>query len=145
MRIKKNTIAVVIGTCLLLIHDAHAIETKKGICVTGKVTYQQGEEVVVMVTNNSIEEISIADRKYIDGGFATIEMKHNDGTWHSIELYAAANITTFRTLRKGESYGYLWRTVGFNRMDTVAVAGEYRIIFHNGIISNQFFIQDRTH
>jgi 3-keto-L-gulonate-6-phosphate decarboxylase len=143
---KRKTIVFIIGIWgiwFLFIHDAHAIDSNNVVCVTDKETYQQGEEVMVTITNNSSDEITIVDRKYIDGGFATIEMKYNDGTWHAIELYAAANITSFRTLKKEESHGYIWKTVGYNRMDTVAVTGAYKILFHNGIISNQFFVTDR--
>lgn len=126
-----------------MIHNVHAIDTNKVVCVTDKKTYQQGEYVVVTITNNASDEMTIVDRKYIDGGFATIEIRDNDGTWHSIELYVAANVVNPGTLRKGESHVYIWKTIGYNRMDTVAVSGAYRIIFHNGIISNQFFIKDR--
>ncbi len=143
MRGKRNTIAFIIGIWFLLIRDAHGIDTNKVVCVADKETYRQGEDVMITITNHSSDEITIVDKKYIDGGFATIEIKYNDGTWHAIELYAAANITRFRTLKKAESHGYIWKTVGFNRMDTVAVSGAYKIIFHNGIISNQFFITDR--
>ena len=147
MHDKRNTIALIIGVWFLLIQDAHAMDTNKVVCVTDKETYRQGEDVTVTITNNSNGEITIVGRKYIDGGFATIEMEHDDGTWHAIELYVAANITTFRTLKKEESHGYIWKTVGYNRMDTVAVSGAYKIIFHNGITSNQFFITDgmRSH
>jgi hypothetical protein len=143
MHSQVNMIAFIIGIWFLLISDTHAIDTNKVVCVTDKETYQQGENVMVKITDNSSDEITIADRKYIDGGFATIEMMHNDGTWRPIELYAAANITSFRTLKKGESHVYIWKTIGYNRIDTVAVSGAYKIIFHNGIISNQFFITDR--
>ena len=145
MHSKRNSIAFIIGIWFILIPNAHAINTNEVVFVTDKETYQQGENVMVTITNNSSDEIAIADRKYIDGGFATIEMQHNDGTWHAIELYAAANITSLRTLKKEESHGYIWKTVGYNRMDTVAVSGAYKIIFHNGIISNQFLITDRMH
>ena len=143
MHRKRNAIALIFGIWVILIHDAYAIDTNKVVCVTDKETYRQGQNVMVTITNNSTDEITIVDREYIDGGFATIEMKDNDGTWHAIELYAAANITTFRTLKKGESHGYMWKTVGYNRMDTVAVSGAYKIRFNNGIISNQVFIVDR--
>lgn len=142
---KMNTIAFIIWICFLLIYNAHAIDTHKVICVTDKETYQQGEDVVVTISNNASDEITIVDRKYIDGGFATIEIKDKDGTWHAIELYAAANVVSPRTLRKGESHVYIWKTIGYNRMDIVAASGAYRIIFHNGIISNQFFIKVRMH
>ena len=138
-----STIAFIIGIWFILIHDAHAIDTNKVVCVTDKETYQQGEDVMVTITNNSSDEITIVDRKYIDGGFATIEIKHNDGTWHAIELFVAANISSFKPLKKEESHRYIWKTVGYNPMDTVAVSGAYKIIFNNGIISNQFLITDR--
>ena len=144
MHDKRNTIAIIIGIWFLLIHDTHAIDTNKVVCVTDKEIYQQGEEVIVTITNHSSDEITIVDRRYIDGGFATIEMKYDDGTWHAIELYAAANITSFRTLKKEASHGYIWKTVGYNRMDTAAVSGAYKITFHNGIISNQFLITNRN-
>jgi len=143
MNSKKKTMMFIIGICFLLVCNTHAVDTNKVSCVTDKETYQQGEDVVVTITNNASDEITIVDRKYIDGGFATIEMMHNDGTWHAIELCAAANVVSPRTLRKRESHVYIWKTIGYNRMDTVAVSGAYRIIFHNGIISNQFFIKDR--
>ncbi|OGP75115.1 MAG: hypothetical protein A2V86_15800 [Deltaproteobacteria bacterium RBG_16_49_23] len=145
MHDKMKTIAFIIGIWFILIHDdAHAIDTHKVVCGTDKQTYQQGENVMITVTNHSSDEITIVDRKYIDGGFATIEMKHNDGTWHAIELYVAANIISFRVLKKEESYVYIWRTVGYNRMGTEAVSGTYKITFHNGIISNQFLITNRN-
>lgn len=143
MNDKVNLIACVIGIWLILIQNAHAIDSNKVVCVTDKKTYQQGENVIATITNDSSYEISIADRKYVDGGFATIEMKHNDGTWHAIELYAAANIITFKTLKKGESHVYIWKTIGYNRKDTVAVSGTYKIITNNNIVSNQFIIRDR--
>jgi len=144
MNSKKKTMMFIIGICFLLVCNTHAVDTNKVSCVTDKEIYQQGEDVAVTITNNASDEITIVDRKYIDGGFATIEIKDKDGTWHAIELYAAANIASSRILRKGESHGYIWKTIGYHRMDTVAVSGAYRIIFHNGIISNQFFIRDRT-
>jgi hypothetical protein len=48
-----NKIAFIIGIWFLLIHNAHAINTTKVSCVTEKETYQQGEDVVVTITNNS--------------------------------------------------------------------------------------------
>jgi len=127
-----------IVTVISLNSDAVAFD--KILCITDKIAYIQGEKVVIKITNNSKKDIKIFDRKYIDGGFAVIEIKQNDGTWKSIELYAAANIITFKTLKKGDSHVYIWNTKGYNRSDTSAVPGIYRVIFGNGMVSNQFTI-----
>jgi len=125
-------------TIVLLNSDAIAFD--KILCITDKIAYIQGENVIIKTTNNSILDINIVDRKYIDGGFAVIEIKQNDSTWKPIELYAAANITTFNTLKKGDSHVYIWRTKGYNRNDTLAAPGIYRVVLGNGIVSNQFTI-----
>ena len=109
-------------------------------CVTDKIAYVQGENVTIKITNNSAKDIDIVDRKFIDGGFAVIEIKQNDGTWKSIELYAAANIITFIKLKRGDSHVYIWKTKGYNRNDTLATPGIYRVILGNDIVSNQFKI-----
>jgi hypothetical protein len=120
--------------------NSDAIAFDKTPCITDKIAYIQGENVIIKITNNSNKDINIVDRKYIDGGFAVIEIKQNDGTWKSIELYAAANIITFNTLKKGDSHVYIWNTKGYNRCDTLATPGIYRVVFGNGIVSNQFRI-----
>jgi hypothetical protein len=87
--------------------------------------------------------VAIVDRIYIDGGFATIERQAENGQWRVIELYAAANVTVFRTLEPGERYQYLWQTVGYNRADTIAPAGTYRIRFGQPVYTNPFEIKPK--
>src|SRR3990172_7105775 len=110
------------------------------MCVTDKIDYYQGDKVLITITNYSNDDIEIPDRKYIDGGFVKIEMK-NDNTWKAIELVAAANIITAKTLKKNGYHVYVWETKGYNRNDTLAIPGTYRVIFQNGIISNQFSVK----
>lgn len=134
----KAAIMAVIMTCLAL--NAHAVSIDNVTCVTDKTEYTQGERVAIRIKNNSRDDIKITDRIYVDGGFALIEIKRIDGTWKAIELFAAANIVTWKTLRKGESHVYIWNTKGYNRSDTTAVPGVYRVTFNNGIVSNQFSV-----
>jgi hypothetical protein len=65
----------------------------------------------------------------------------NDNTWKAIELFAAANIITPKTLKKNEYHVYVLETKGYNRNDAVALPGTYRIIFQNRFISNEFSIK----
>jgi hypothetical protein len=120
--------------------NSEAIAFDKILCITDRIAYIQGENIIIKITNDSSKDINIVDKKYIDGGFAVIEIKQNDGTWRFIELYAAANITTFKMLKKGDSHVYIWRTKGYNRNDTLAVPGIYRVVFGNGLVTNQFTI-----
>lgn len=135
-----NIIAFTLSMMIFGALNVHAIDIDKVTCVTDRLEYYQGDSIAFKITNNSNNNITIVDRKYIDGGFVVIEMKRDDGTWRAIELYAAANIITFKTLDKGESYTYIWNTKGYNRNDTLANPGIYRAIFSNGMKSNQFSI-----
>jgi hypothetical protein len=110
---------------------------------TDKTVYAQGEIVHITVTNTSALPAMIADRRHLDGGFATIETRSRDGQWQNVELYAAANVTTFRTLPPGERYEYLWQTIGYNRVETVAPPGTYRISFGQPVYTNSFEIKPR--
>ena len=135
-----NIISIISAILTIVSLNSDAIAFDRTPCITDKIAYIQDENVIIKITNNSIKDINIVDRKYIDGGFAVIEIKQNDGTWKSIELYAAANIITFNTLKKGDSHVYIWNTKGYNRSDTLATPGIYRVVFGNGIVSNQFTI-----
>ena len=148
-------ISIVSAILTIISLNSDAIAFDKIPCITDKKEYIQGENVKIKITNNFNQAINIVDRKYIDGGFAVIEIKQKDGTWKSIELYAAANIITFNTLilknrdwaffmfiklKKGDSHVYIWITKGYNRSDTLAIPGVYRVVFSNGMVSNQFTI-----
>ena len=65
----------------------------------------------------------------------------NDNTWKAIELFATANIITPKTLKKNGYHVYAWETKGYNRNDTVAIPGTYRVILQRGIKSNQFSVK----
>jgi len=135
-----NIISIMSAILTIFSLSSGAIAFDKISYITDKIAYIQGENVIIKITNNSNEDINIVDRKYIDGGFAVIKIKQNDGTWKSIELYVVANITTFNTLKKGDSHVYIWKTKGYNRNDTLAIPGVYEVVFGNGAVSNQFTI-----
>jgi hypothetical protein len=131
---------------LAALPEASAVENEEGSqvsCVTDKTVYAQGEIVHITVKNTSALPVMIADRQHLDGGFATIETRSRDGQWQNVELYAAANVTTFRTLTPGERYEYLWQTIGYNRVETVAPPGTYRISFGRPVYTNLFEIKPR--
>jgi hypothetical protein len=126
--------------------EAPAVENEQGsqvTFVTDKTAYTQGEIVHITVTNISALPVTIADRRHLDGGFATIETRSRDGQWQNVELYAAANVTTYRTLPPGERYEYLWQTMGYNRAESVAPPGTYRISFGQPVYTNLFEIKPR--
>jgi hypothetical protein len=110
---------------------------------TDRTVYTQGDTVTITVTNNSDAPVAIVDRVHIDGGFATIEKQAQNGEWQVVELYAAANLTVSRALGPGERYQYLWQTVGYNRADTIASPGTYRIGFGQSVYTNPFEIRAR--
>jgi hypothetical protein len=132
--------------CLALPLEVSAAGSEQGsplMFITDKTTYTQGEIVHITVRNISDHPVLIADRRHVDGGFATIETRTQEGQWQNVELYAAANVTTFRTLPPGGRYEYLWQTVGYNRAETVAPPGTYRISFGQPVYTNLFEIKSR--
>ena len=110
-------------------------------CFTDKKIYILGEKVNVTLTNISNDNAFIIDRTNIDAGVATIERKEDEGQWKPIELYAAATAAVSKILNPGESHTYIWRTVGYNRSNTVAKPGIYRIRFSKYIRTNEFQIK----
>ena len=136
---KIIAIMAVIFTCIAI--DANAMDINNVECFTDRKEYIQGDNVIINVKNNSNYDVSIVNRDYIDGGFATIEIKGKNDKWRAIELVAAANIITFKTLESGDSHIYIWRTKGYNRSDTLAIPGVYRVTLNNGIQTNEFVIK----
>lgn len=136
---KKIAIVSVIFTCFVI--NANAIDSNNIECFTDKKEYAQGEHVIIQVKNNSKNDVDIVNRDSIDGGFATIEIKSKDDKWESIELIVAANIITIKTLKSGDSHIYTWKTKGYNRSDTLAIPGVYRITLNMGIQTNEFKIK----
>ena len=135
---------ILIGIIIIMVPNVNAADFERITCFTDKIVYEPGEIVIVTVNNTTSGEIYVTDREYIDGGFATIEIKNNDGTWDPIELIAAANITTLKKLTEGDSHRYIWKTIGYNRSDTIAVPGLYRISIYNTIYTNQFEIMEKA-
>ena len=137
-RMKTITIIVSFLACLMIHANALAFDYVQ--CSTDKKEYVQGEKVFIKVKNNSKDDILVVNGDNIDGGFATIERRGRDGKWKPIELITAANVTTFKILNKGDTHTYRWKTKGYNRSDTLADPGTYRVIFSNGIQTNEFVI-----
>jgi hypothetical protein len=136
---KRIALMTAIITCIAA--AVHSMENTKVDCFTEKKEYLQGENIFIHIRNDSMNGVSVVDRKYVDGGFASIEIKSKEGTWEAIELVAAANITTFKTLDSGESHIYIWNTKGYDRNDALAVPGVYRVIFSENIKTNEFLIK----
>jgi hypothetical protein len=115
---------------------------EKIACITDKPAYSQGEDVLITVTNISDGDVFIINREFIDAGVATIERKDAKGDWRAIELLAAATVSISKTLEPCEVHVYVWKTIGYNRSDTVADPGTYRILIAHGSYTNQFEIQE---
>ena len=120
---------------------ATAAEVAVLSCRTDKPIYTQGENVILTVANMSGQDVSIIDRSGIDAGVATIERRDAENGWNAIELYAAAAPSVFKVLKPGEQHVYVWSTIGYNRSDTVAPEGTYRIHLGNDAYSNTFEIR----
>jgi hypothetical protein len=108
---------------------------------TDKQIYTQGENVGLTVTNTSGQNVSIVDRTILDAGVATIEKREADDKWRAIELYAAAAASVFKVLKPGDQHVYVWNTIGYNRSNTVAPEGTYRILIGQDTYSNAFEIR----
>ncbi len=122
--------------------EAVSVETKLKALTSGEV-YRQGDNVYVTVTNISDHNVEIVDRQFIDSGFAKVEKKDDKGEWEKIELFAVANVIVSRTLKPRESHVYIWRTAGYNRNDTTAAPGIYRIDLGDQTYTNDFEIKDK--
>jgi hypothetical protein len=113
------------------------------IASTDRKAYVQGDVVTITVTNASEASVTIVERPRIDGGFAAVEKRSDDGRWQAIELYAVANVIISRTLAPGARHQYVWPTVGYNRADSIADPGTYRIRFGQSTQTNPFEIRAR--
>jgi hypothetical protein len=68
----------------ILNRNANGIESTQVRCFTDKSVYMQGECVISSLSNAASSEVSVIDRKYIDGGFASIEIENMTG--HGVRL-----------------------------------------------------------
>jgi hypothetical protein len=90
-------------TGIILDRNANGIESTQVRCFTDKSVYMQGECVIINMSNAASTAVSVIDREYIDGGFASIEIEQHGGTWSAIELLAVADIIVSKTLKPGDS------------------------------------------
>ena len=56
-------------------------------------------------------------------------------------MFAAAAVSISKVLKPGHSHVYIWKTIGYNRSDTIADVGIYRILFGYETYTNQFEIR----
>ncbi len=109
---------------------------------TDKRVYRQGDVVRITVTNVSDVPTPIVNRPVVDGGFAVLEIKTEEGQWKPVELVATPDVHTFRSLGPGEHYEYVWQTREA-RGDVAARPGTYRIGFGRPFYTHPFEIVDK--
>ena len=110
---------------------------------TDQRVYKRGDVVHITVTNVSDVATPIVDRAAVDGEFAVLETKTEQGEWRPIKLSAAGSLVTFRSLPPGERHEYLWPTSDSNGSDHLTAPGTYRIGFGRPFYTNSFEIDDR--
>ena len=109
---------------------------------TDQRVYKRGDVVHITVTNVSDVATPIVDRSSVDGEFATLETKTEQGEWRPIKLAIAGNLVAFRDLAPGEHYEYFWPTSGHGGSDQPPAPGTYRIGFGRPFYTNPFEIAD---
>ena len=153
-----KSVVTVIAFLLFAVLNAHAMS--EVTCVTDKIEYYQGEQVLISITNGSSNDIEIPDREYIDGRFArpAREIKLKIGrAWKVIKIVEPLDNIKMKILKKNESYVYKLKlkTIdeGIDEIISIpsvyARAGKYMVFFHNEyklfpfeIGSNEFTIID---
>ena len=110
---------------------------------TDKRVYRQGDVVKITVTNVSDVATPIVNRPVVDGGFAVLEIKSEEGQWKPVELVAASDVHTFRSLGPGEHHEYVWQTMREVRGDVAASPGTYRIGFGRPFYTHPFEIVEK--
>lgn len=110
---------------------------------TDRRVYRQGDVVKITVTNVSNVATPIVDRPVVDGGFAVLEIKSEEGQWKPVELVAASDVHTFRSLGPGEHYEYVWLTTKEVRGNVAAPSGTYRIGFGRPFYTHPFEIVEK--
>ena len=110
---------------------------------TDRRVYRQGDVVKITVTNVSNVATPIVNRSVVDGGFAVLEIKTEEGQWKPVELVAASDVHTFRSLGPGEHHEYVLQTTREARGDVAALPGTYRIGFGRPFYTHPFEIVDK--
>jgi hypothetical protein len=145
---------------ILLFAALNANATGEVTCVTDKIGYYQGEQVLITITNNSNKDIEIPDREYIDGRFArpASEIKLKIGrAWKAMKTVETVDTIRTKVLKKNESHVYILKLQTIdeskNEMTSIpsvyASPGKYIVFFHNEyklfpfeIGTNEFTIRD---
>ena len=158
LRKLSRSLAGVIAILLLAALNANA--AGEATCVTDKVGYYQGEEVLITVTNNSSKDMEIPDIEYIDGRFArpAREIKLKVGrAWKAMTIVGTVDDIKTKVLKTNESHVYKLKlhTIDESMNETASVPGlyvrpgTYIVFFHNEyklfpfeIGSNEFTIKD---
>ena len=110
---------------------------------TDQRVYKKGDVVRITVTNVSDVATPIVDRAAVDGEFAVLETKTEQGEWKPVELHVAGNMVSFRDLAPGDHYDYLWPISGADGSKQSPDAGTYRIGFGRPFYTNSFEIDDK--
>ena len=109
MRIYKDMKSIVIIVVVLLFAALNANAMSKITCVTDKIVYYQGEQVLITITNNSSENMDIPDIEYIDGRFArpAREIKLKVGrAWKAMTIVGTVDDIRTKVLKTNESHVY---------------------------------------
>jgi hypothetical protein len=153
-----KSVTIVIAFLLFAVLNANA--AGEVTCVTDKIGYYQGEQVLITVTNNSSEDMEIPDREYIDGRFArpAREIKLKIGrAWKAMTIVGTVDDIRTKVLKINESHIYKLKlqTIDESMHETTSIPGlyvrpgTYIVFFHNEyklfpfeIGSNEFTIKD---
>ena len=129
-------------------------------CVTDKIEYYQGEQLLITIMNNSSKDIEIPDREYIDGRFArpAREIKLKIGrAWKAMIIVGTVDDIKTKVLKTNESHVYKLKlqTIDESLNEATSIPGlyvlpdKYMVFFHNEyklfpfeIGSNEFTIKD---
>jgi hypothetical protein len=145
---------------ILLFAAVNANAAGEVTCVTDKIGYYQGEQVLITITNNSREDVEIPDIEYIDRRFArpAREIKLKIGrAWKAMTIVGTENDIRTKVLKTNESHVYKLKlyTIDESMNATASIPGlyvrpgTYIVFFHNEyslfpfeIGSNEFTIKD---
>ena len=145
---------------ILLFAAVNANATGEVTCVTDKIEYYQGEQVLITIMNNSSKDIEIPDREYIDGRFArpAREIKLKIGrAWKAMIIVGTVDDVKTKVLKTNESHVYKLKlqTIDESLNEATSIPGlyvrpdKYMVFFHNEyklfpfeIGSNEFTIKD---
>ncbi|MET0513940.1 MAG: hypothetical protein ABW047_01235 [Nitrospiraceae bacterium] len=110
---------------------------------TDRRVYHQGDVVRITVTNVSNVPTPIVNTPLVDGGFAVLEIKTQEGQWKPVELVAATDVHSFRSLGPGEQYEYVWKATREAHGEVTVRPGTYRIGFGRPFYTHPFEIIDK--